>query len=154
MTGRLGLSLVAQTVQTVCQCQRSAFFPSLGREDLLEKGSGQPTPLFLPGESHGQRSLAGYSAWDLKELDTTERLTRTHLVLSPRTWSSHHCCFLEAAGSAQWEVGGADSFRSAAFQRPSLTWDDPWTALACASLSCPWCFSLLHPLSQKGPGGL
>ena len=32
----------------------------------------QPTPIFLPGESHGQRSLAGYSLWGLKELDTTE----------------------------------------------------------------------------------
>ena len=32
----------------------------------------QPTPVFLPGESHGQRSPAGYSPWDRKELDTTE----------------------------------------------------------------------------------
>ena len=30
------------------------------------------TPVFLPGESHGQRSLAGYSPWGCKELDTTE----------------------------------------------------------------------------------
>ena len=29
------------------------------------------TPIFLPGESHGQRSLEGYSPWSLKELDTT-----------------------------------------------------------------------------------
>ena len=32
----------------------------------------QLTPVFLPGESHGQRSLAGYSPWSCKELDTTE----------------------------------------------------------------------------------
>ena len=32
----------------------------------------QPNPVFLPGESHGQRSLAGYSPWDLKESDTTK----------------------------------------------------------------------------------
>ena len=32
---------------------------------------GQYAPVFLPGESHGQRSLAGYSPWGLKELDTT-----------------------------------------------------------------------------------
>ena len=30
----------------------------------------QPTPVFLPGESHGQRSLAGYSPWGFKESDT------------------------------------------------------------------------------------
>ena len=34
-----------------------------------------PTPVFLPGKSHRQRSLAGYSPWDCKELDMTERLT-------------------------------------------------------------------------------
>ena len=31
-----------------------------------------PTPVFLPGESHGQRSLTGYSPWDCKELDMAE----------------------------------------------------------------------------------
>ena len=33
-----------------------------------------PTPVLLPGKSHGQRSLVGYSPWSLKESDTTERL--------------------------------------------------------------------------------
>ena len=33
------------------------------------------TPVFLPGESHGQRSLAGNSPWGQKESDVTERLT-------------------------------------------------------------------------------
>ena len=32
----------------------------------------QPAPVFLPGKSHGQRSLERYSPWDCKELDTTE----------------------------------------------------------------------------------
>ena len=36
-----------------------------------------PTPVLLPGKSHGRRSLAGYSPWGHKELDTTEQL---HLV--------------------------------------------------------------------------
>ena len=40
-----------------------------------------PTPVFLPGESHGQRSLAAYSPWGCKELDTTERLTLSLLHL-------------------------------------------------------------------------
>ena len=38
-----------------------------------------PTPIFLPGEFHGQRSLAGYSPWGCKESDTTEQLTHTPL---------------------------------------------------------------------------
>ena len=36
----------------------------------------QPTPVFLPGEFHGQRRLVGYSPWGCKESDTTERLSR------------------------------------------------------------------------------
>ena len=35
----------------------------------------QPTPVFLSGESHGQRSLAGYSPWGHKESDTAEQLS-------------------------------------------------------------------------------
>ena len=38
----------------------------------------QPTPVFLPGKSHGQRSPVGYSPWGHKESDTTERL---HTIL-------------------------------------------------------------------------
>ena len=45
--------------------------PSLGQEDLLGK-KWQPTPVFLPGEFHRQRSLVGYSPWGHKESDTTE----------------------------------------------------------------------------------
>ena len=40
----------------------------------------QPTPVFLPGESHGQRSLGGYSLWGHKESDMTELVT--HILLS------------------------------------------------------------------------
>ena len=39
------------------------------------KNKWQPTPVFLPGECYGQRSLAGYSSWGHKELDTTEWIT-------------------------------------------------------------------------------
>ena len=44
-------------------------------------GHGRPTPLFLPGEFHGQRSLVGYSPCSCKELDMTEHMlvhTHTH----------------------------------------------------------------------------
>ena len=40
--------------------------------DLILTFERQPTPVFVPEEFHGQRSLAAYSLWDLKELDTTE----------------------------------------------------------------------------------
>ena len=50
---------------------RDAGVQSPGVDDSLRR-AWQPTPVFLPGESHGQKSLAGYSPWSHKELDTTE----------------------------------------------------------------------------------
>ena len=47
----------------------------LGGEDPWRR-EGLPTPVFLPGEFHGQRSLVGYSSWGKKELDTTEQLKK------------------------------------------------------------------------------
>ena len=44
--------------------------PGLGR--FPWRRAWQPNPVFLPGESYGQRSLAGYSPWGYKESDTTE----------------------------------------------------------------------------------
>ena len=44
------------------------------------KREWQSTPVFLPGEFHGQRSLEGYSLWGRKESDTTERLTHTERI--------------------------------------------------------------------------
>ena len=45
-----------------------------GWEDLLDLLEWQPTPVVLPGECHGQRSLVGCSPWGRTESDTTERL--------------------------------------------------------------------------------
>ena len=44
--------------------------PRLGRSP--GEGNGNPTPVFLPGESHGQRSLVGYGPWGHNMWDTTE----------------------------------------------------------------------------------
>ena len=51
----------------------------LGQEDPLEKDMA-PTPVFLPGESHGKGSLAGYSLWGCKESDTTEATAGMHNI--------------------------------------------------------------------------
>ena len=52
---------------------RETWVLSLGGEDLLEKEMATHSSI-LAGKSHGRRSLVGYSPWDHKELDTTERL--------------------------------------------------------------------------------
>ena len=62
--------------ESTCQCRRlkrHGFDPRLRK--IPWRRAGQLTPVFLPGESHGQRSLAGYSPWGCKESDTTERLS-------------------------------------------------------------------------------
>ena len=61
-------SLVAQTVKNLPAMQETQD-QSLGGEDTLEKGI-TTSPVFLPGELHGQKSLVGYSPWGLKDLDT------------------------------------------------------------------------------------
>ena len=50
-------------------------------EKVLYRKKWQPTPVFLPGESHGQRSLAGYSPWGHKESDMTEMTKHAHDTL-------------------------------------------------------------------------
>ena len=42
----------------------------------------QPTPVFSPGEFHGQRILEGYSPWSRKDLDMNEQLIYTHMLNS------------------------------------------------------------------------
>ena len=59
--------------ESTCQCRRCKryrFHPWLGR--CPEVGNWQPDPLFLPGESHEQRSLVSYSPWSHKELEMTQ----------------------------------------------------------------------------------
>ena len=67
---------IAQMVKNLPAVQETCsagFDPWVGK--FLWRREWQSTPVFLPGEFHGQRSLAGYSPWGHEELDTTERLT-------------------------------------------------------------------------------
>ena len=63
----------------------------------------QLTPLFLLGESHGRKSLVGYSPWGCKESDTSERL-HFHFQPSAETFSSCVCLLLIVFLSSQRPV--------------------------------------------------
>ena len=54
------------------------LIPGLGR--CLGGGNGTPLPIFLPGKSHGQRSLMGYSPYGQRESDMTEQLIMQGLI--------------------------------------------------------------------------
>ena len=61
------------------------FDPWIGKNPWKRKW--QPTPVFLPGKPHGQRSLVGYSPWSSRDSDTTEvtkQLESTAAWLPPK----------------------------------------------------------------------
>ena len=99
-----------------CQCRRhkrQGLIPA--KEEALEKGMAAH-PVFLPEESHGQRSLAGYSPWDHKESDT-----RGH-SWSDLAQSTCHCrgnhrllCFFQV-----W-------FLYSSFEEPGLMFLKEWS---------------------------
>ena len=75
----LGFAGDSDGKELTCQCRRHkrcGLDPWVGREDPLEKEM-QPAPVFLPGESHGQQSLAGYSPRGCRELKHS-RTANTH----------------------------------------------------------------------------
>ena len=59
--------------ESAYQCRRHGFHPWIGK--IPWRRTWQPTAVLFPGESHGQRTLAGYSPWGHRESDTTEYLT-------------------------------------------------------------------------------
>ena len=69
-------SQVAQTAKNP-PAMHETWVRSLGGK-IRWRREWLPTPVFLPRELHGQRSLVGYSPWSCKETDTTEQLTYTH----------------------------------------------------------------------------
>ena len=64
--------------------------PGLGR--FPWRRAWQPTPVFLPRESHGQRSLEGHSPWGCKESDTTEVTQHIHSTASVQ----RHTCYISS----------------------------------------------------------
>ena len=74
--------------ESACRCRRHRFDPWVGK--IPWRREWQPTPVFLPEESHGQRSLVGYGPWGCKELDTTEQLPLFTLLVWFQSSGSQH----------------------------------------------------------------
>ena len=91
-----GLSKWRSSEGSTCQCrryQRCRFNPWVWRIPWGRKW--KPTPVFLPGKFHRQRSLVDYSPWDCKESDTTECLcanTHTHTHTHTQTHGTKIPC--------------------------------------------------------------
>jgi len=69
----LGFPGGASSKEPACRCRRHkrCWLDPWVRK-IPWRRAWQPTPVFLPGESHGEKSLVGYSPWGCKESDMTE----------------------------------------------------------------------------------
>ena len=74
-------SQVTQWLSIHLPSRRLRFIPWVGK--IPWRRTWQPTPVFLPGKFHGQRSLRGCSPWSRKELDMTERLNNSRSSQQP-----------------------------------------------------------------------
>ena len=82
------ITRVAQMVESLPAVQENCFDSWVGKIPWRRKW--HPTPVLLPGGSHGQRSLAGYSPWGRKELATTEGLIFLSFLITMNHCST--CC--------------------------------------------------------------
>ena len=76
----MGLPDGSDSKESACNV-RNSFDPWVGKSPWRREW--QPTPVFLPGEFHGQRSLVGYSPQGCKESDTIEQIIHPYAV---ETW--------------------------------------------------------------------
>ena len=113
--------------EPTCQCRRPGFDPWVGKIPWRRKW--QPTPVFLPGKSHGWRSLEGYSPQHHKESDATEWLNN-HKDIKVLTRSASQTVFL----FHQWFPKRREGWRT-----------EEWPVWG---LSAPWNYSPLSPLSR------
>ena len=122
--------------ESSCQCRRCrrhGFDPWVGK--ILWRRKWQPTAVSLPGECHGQRSLAGYSPGDLRESDTTEWL-RAHTPLDPSAEDGAH---FQGWGLTLSELGSTPSWlpwAEAASAPTQLAFNlQVWEATPCVIMS-------------------
>ena len=107
-----------------------------------------PTPVLLPGKSHGQRSLVGCSPWGHQELDTTERL-HFHfslLCIGDGNGNPLQCSCLENPrdGGAWWAA-----IYGVAQNRTRLMW---LSSSSSSVLIAQWCRTLHNPMVCRPPG--
>ena len=122
ITSKIWASLVIQLVKNLPAMQETRVDPWVTK--IPSRREQLPTPVFLPGEFHGQRSLEGYSPWSRKESDMTERLSlsveggRKSNILS-----YYALLFQERASLMAQMVTNLPAVREAWVQ--SLGWEDP-----------------------------
>ena len=108
------------------RCKRHSFNPWVGK--IPWRRAWQPNLVYLPGESHGQRGLAGYTLWSHKELDITE--VTEHTSTHGQRWS------FVTAPAHHWYSSKGHNVCSRAASRGGWTWfqaveppERPWATM-------------------------
>ena len=114
------------------QCRKAAFDPWVGKIPWRRKW--QPTPVFLPGKSHGERNLAGYSPWVTKSQTWLSYWAHAHILksvqplweyirslltiahvyfrsLAPGGTYCPRCCWWDVAVMKDWKRMGLPGYR-------------------------------------------
>ena len=93
-------SQVTPRYRTRLRYRRRGFNPWVRK--IPRRRKWRPTPVFLPGESHGQRSMVGYSPWGRKESDMTEQAGRQACGTSDTEVFGSLCFAKDLVTGLQW----------------------------------------------------
>ena len=106
----LNLLGVQLTLTKSCQCRKHRF--NLWARKIPWRRKWPPTPVFLPGKSHGQRSLAGYSPWSCKRVE--------HNLLTKQQQISEVLCSLQIYNPMQGNRKGLQRIMAGKTENPFL----------------------------------
>ena len=128
----------------------------LGREDHWRR-KWQPTPVFLPGESHGRRSLVSYSPRGGKVT-----LYKWYWLALKEGWASNNWCFQTVVLEKPWESRGWQRDQTSQSEKKSILsihWKDWCWRWSCNALATwceepahwkrPWCWEKLKAKREK-----
>ena len=132
--------VVASGKEPTYQCRRPEFDPWVRKTPWRRKW--QLTPVFLPGKSHGQRSLVGYSPWGLKESDKTKGASYSCMPSAARSCikkSSHAWTGAPPLSSriVQWLFSGAVCKAPVVCRVPAWTYGYVWSPSCTTSFPNP-----------------
>ena len=95
-----GLPRSLSSKESTCQCKRYRSHPWVWKTHWKRKW--KPTPVFLPGTCHGQRSLAGCRPWSCKESEVTERPNSDNSIIKDEDEQRDE----EMPRARSWRVSG------------------------------------------------
>ena len=122
--------------ESACQGRRCGFDSWVWK--IPWRRAWQPTPVFLPGESHGQRSLAGYSPWGHKGSDVTWQLNNKSPVYEPSSCELSDSNVCSISVRCEWQALALRLLLLTVLQLSRTPPHLPPPLLACSLDASPW----------------